>query len=205
MPIRAINGFAKILSDEYSGILSTNGIKLLNVIRSNTVKMDQIISDLLSLSNVTRSELKKSRISMKQIVLSVINNTYSKEIIEKFNISVNDMPDVYADPNLIKQVWVNLISNAIKFTMPVKIRNINIDFMKMGEMKIYFINDTGVGFNPENIGRLFSPFQRLHSNDAFEGNGIGLSIVKQIIEHHDGKIWAESEEGKGATFYFSIL
>lgn len=203
-PIRAINGFAKILSDEYSGVLNKDGIKLLNVIRSNTLKMDQLITDLLSLSRVSRTELKKSRISMQQIVTSVIKDTYSDEIIEKFNISVYDLPDVYADPNLMKQVWVNLISNAIKFTMPVKVRNINIGFMKMGEMKIYFINDTGVRFNPENIGRLFSPFQRLHSNDAFEGNGIGLSIVKQIIEHHDGKIWAESEEGKGAAFYFSI-
>jgi light-regulated signal transduction histidine kinase (bacteriophytochrome) len=120
------------------------------------------------------------------------------------NFIIDELPETYADPIYIKQVWINLISNAIKFSSLKAEPEIRIGGTTESGYNVYFVKDNGVGFNPEYSHKLFGVFQRLHKATEFEGNGVGLAIVQRIIHRHGGKVWAEGNEGKGATFYFSL-
>lgn len=203
-PLRAIEGYSRFLLEDYTEKLDEEGRRLLNVIRINTQQMDQLITDILGLSRVSRTEMRLSRIDMKTLVNSIYNETTAPEIQQKFVFSVEPLPEVFGDPTLIRQVWVNLISNAIKYTLPKEERRIEIGGRVENDMNIYYIKDTGVGFNPEYIHKLFGLFQRLHKDDEFEGTGVGLAIVQRIILRHGGKVWAEGKLNEGATFWFSI-
>jgi PAS domain S-box-containing protein len=203
-PLRAIDGFSKFVAEDYGDKLDSGGQRLLGLIRSNTQKMDKLITDILSLSRVTRSEHKKSKIDMTKMAISMISEAASPDVQEKIKFIIDPLPLTYADPAFIKQVWINLISNAIKFSS-LKIKpEIKIGGYKEDGYYVYFISDNGVGFNPEYAHKLFGVFQRLHKADEFEGTGVGLAIVQRIIHRHGGKVWAESIEGRGATFYFSL-
>lgn len=203
-PLRAINGFSEFIVEDYGPKLDTEGKRLLGLIRSNTRKMDQLITDILSLSRVSRGEHKVSKIDMTKMAMSMLNETASSEIQEKIKIIVDTLPVASADPTYMKQVWINLISNAIKFSSGKKKPEIKISGYTENEFNIYYIKDNGVGFNPEYAHKLFGVFQRLHQTDEFEGTGVGLAIVQRIIHRHGGKVWAEGKVGGGATFYFSL-
>ena len=202
--LRAIDGFSRFVLEDYAEKLDDEGKRLLNIIRTNTQKMDQLITDILALSRVSRTEMKLSRIDMTTLVNSIYHELASPEIQEKFVFSVSPLPDAFGDPTLIRQVWANLISNAIKYTLPKEERRIEIGGRVESDMNIYYIKDTGVGFNPDYTHKLFGLFQRLHKAEEFEGTGVGLAIVQRIVLRHGGKVWAEGKENEGATFWFSI-
>lgn len=203
-PLRAIDGYSRFVLEDYAEKLDDEGRRLLNVIRINTQKMDQLITDILGLSRVRRTEMRLSRIDMNALVNTVYREIASPEIQQKFVFSVEPLPEVFGDPTLIRQVWINLISNAIKYTLPREERRIEIGGRTEGGMNIYCIKDTGVGFNPDYTHKLFGLFQRLHRADEFEGTGVGLAIVQRVIMRHGGKVWAEGKVNEGATFWFSI-
>jgi signal transduction histidine kinase len=203
-PLRAIDGFSKFVLEDYGTYLDSEGQRLLGLIRSNTQKMDQLITDILTLSRVSRGEHKVSKVNMTKMALSMLNETVSPEIQEKLSLKIDELPEAYADSTYMKQVWINLISNAIKFSSLKKKQEIKIGGFTQEGYHVYYIKDNGVGFNPEYAHKLFGVFQRLHKAEDFEGTGVGLAIVQRIIHRHGGKVWAEGKEGKGATFYFSL-
>lgn len=141
---------------------------------------------------------------MTKMAVSMFNEAATPEIQKGLEFIIDTLPETYADPTYIKQVWINLISNAIKFSSLRKTPKIEIGGYTEKGFHVYFINDNGVGFNPEYAHKLFGVFQRLHKTDEYEGTGVGLAIVQRIIHRHGGKVWAEGKEGRGATFYFSL-
>jgi light-regulated signal transduction histidine kinase (bacteriophytochrome) len=203
-PLRAVDGFSKFLMEDYGTKLDPEGKRLLGLIRGNTQKMDQLITDLLALSRVTRGEHNLAFIDMKKMAASMFNEAASADILETLSVVVDDLPEAYADSTYIKQVWINLISNAIKFSSGKKKPEIKIGGYTEKPFNVYFVKDNGAGFNQEYAHKLFGVFQRLHNSDEFEGTGVGLAIVQRIIHRHGGKVWAEGKENCGASFYFSI-
>jgi hypothetical protein len=202
-PLRAVDGFSKFVLEDYEDKLDSEGKRLLNLIRSNIQKMDQLITDLLALSRVARCELNFSGIDMTQMAISMFKEI-APDVPDKISLKVDPLPEAYADPTYIRQVWANLIANAIKFSSKEKKPSINICGRTENGFNVYYVKDNGVGFNPEYAHKLFGVFQRLHKSDDFEGTGVGLAIIQRIIHRHGGKVWAEGEEGKGATFWFSL-
>ena len=205
-PLRAVDGFSRILLEEYADKLDAEGKRLLNVVRTNTQRMDQLITDLLTLSRITRGEMQFSRIDMTALAQSVYHEIASQKAQATFAFSVAPLPDALGDPVLLRQVWSNLISNAVKYTMPKDERRIEIRGAYRAEdgMNVYFVKDNGVGFNPDYTHKLFGVFQRLHTTAEFEGNGVGLAIVQRIVHRHGGRVWAEGQVNQGATFYFAL-
>lgn len=141
---------------------------------------------------------------MTKLVNSIYREIASPEVQKRFSFSVAPLPDAYGDPTLVRQVWRNLISNAVKFTAPKDVRKIEIGGRSENGMNTYFVRDSGVGFNPDYTHKLFRVFQRLHKSEEFEGTGVGLAIVQRIIHRHGGRVWAEGKVAEGATFWFSI-
>jgi light-regulated signal transduction histidine kinase (bacteriophytochrome) len=203
-PLRAVDGFSRFVLEDYENKLDSEGKRLLNLIRSNIQKMDQLITDLLALSRVTRCELNFSGIDMTQMAISMFKETAAPDVTDKISLAVDPLPEAYADPTYMRQVWANLIANAIKFSSKEKKPLIKICGRTENGFNVYYVKDNGVGFNPEYKHKLFGVFQRLHKSDDFEGTGVGLAIVQRIIHRHGGKVWAEGKEGKGATFWFSL-
>lgn len=203
-PLRGIDGFSNILLKEYKDKLDAEGVRLLNVIRTSTKQMDQLITDLLALSRVSKIEMKLSRIDMTTLAHFIYHEIASPEVQQKFSFSVAPLPDSHDDPVLLRLVWSNLLANAVKFTLPRDERRIEISGYTERDMNIYSIRDTGVGFNPNYTHKLFGIFQRLHKSSEFEGNGVGLAIVQRIVHRHGGRVWAEGKINEGAAFFFSL-
>lgn len=203
-PLRAINGFSTILANEFGDSLDSEAKRMLHIICDNVKKMDRLITDLLAFSRLSRSEINMLRPQMNDIVKSAYESNSSEEDRKKIKFILHDLPDVVCDPSLMEQVWSNLISNSIKFTSPKIERIIEISGSKSGKMVSYEIKDNGVGFNPKYKDKLFEVFQRLHKMEDFEGSGVGLAIVKRIINRHGGDISADSTEGTSSVFTFSL-
>ncbi|HEX9675356.1 MAG TPA: ATP-binding protein [Anaerolineales bacterium] len=203
-PLRAIDGFSRILLEEHSGGLGDEGIRLLNVVRGSTGQMDQLITDILALSRISRGAVKRERIDMAAQARSVFDEISSPEARASFELSVDPLPPASVDPALMRQVWINLLSNAVKYSIPAQQRRIQIGGHTEEGRAIYFVKDQGVGFDPRYAHKLFGVFQRLHSAEEFEGTGVGLAIVQRIIRRHGGEVWAEGQLDQGATFYFSL-
>jgi len=203
-PLRAINGFSNILMEEYADKLDEEGERLINVICSNTTRMSQLIDALLVFSRTSRYELKKSNINMKSLAQAVYFEVTSEEDRKKINFEVADLPDTMGDPTMIRQLWTNLISNAVKFSMTRKKPVIRINSYRKNGKIVHAVKDNGVGFDMKYYDKLFIIFQRLHSDNEFEGTGAGLAIAKQIVLKHGGDIWAESKINSGTTIYFYL-
>jgi len=203
-PLRAIEGFSRIIEEEYSPKLDREGKRLLSVVRDSARTMDKLISDLLELSRTGRTSIKPEKVNMAEVVRTVFPVVTTDNIRKKFRLQIGEMPDVRVDPSLIKHVWMNLLSNAVKYSMPCRTKKIEVGGTKKGKKLIYFVRDHGVGFNQQYAHKLFGVFQRLHRAGEFEGTGVGLAIVQRIVHRHGGEVWAEGEEGKGATFWFSL-
>ncbi len=203
-PLRSIQGFTDIILNEYVDELSDEVIRLFGIVKKNARRMDQLIKDLLDLSRVTRLNLNFVSLNMNEIIDEVVNDNFSAYMTDKVDLDVNTLLPAAGDKTLIQQVWSNLVSNAIKYSQKSEAPKIKISSEVKGKCIVYSIKDNGVGFNPEYAHKLFNTFQRLHSSDEFEGTGVGLAIVKRIVNRHGGEIWAESEENKGAVFYFTL-
>ena len=203
-PLRAVDGFSRILLEDYQKILDNEGMRLLNIVRENVQKMDKLITDLLALSRVSRAEMNLSKIDMTGMAKSIYHEVIGNEKPKNISFTVEPLPEIIADTTLIRQVWQNLIGNAIKYSMPKGKIVIEITGKTETGTNTYYIKDNGVGFNPEYKHKIFDTFQRLHKSDEFEGTGIGLSIVQRIIDRHGGNVWADGKEGEGATFWFSL-
>ena len=203
-PLRHLTGFAEMLKEHSSAQLDEKGLGYLNTISNSAKHMSNMIDDLLSFSRIGRSEMKKDTIDMSHLVSEVLNE-YRIET-EKRNIvwQINQLPNAIGDRSLLKLVVSNLISNALKFTRNCERAEIEIGAIPGNNQDVFFIRDNGVGFDIHYADRLFGVFQRLHSQQEFEGTGIGLANVRRIIKRHGGKTWAEGKVDNGATFYFSL-
>ncbi len=203
-PLRAINGFSKFLLEDYAEKLDNEGKRFISTICENASKMDQLITDLLNLSRVSKSEMRFTKIDMTTIAWSMYSEMVSKVEQNTFDVTIHKLPEVVCDFSLIKQVWQNLIGNALKYSSKSATKKIEIGAVEEENEITFFIQDEGAGFNPEYKHKLFGLFQRLHHENEFEGTGVGLAIVQRIVARHGGRVWAEGEVNKGATFYFSL-
>jgi light-regulated signal transduction histidine kinase (bacteriophytochrome) len=202
-PLRAINGYANILDEDYGTLLDAEGKRLLGKVRSNAKKMGMLIDDLLTFSRLGRKGISMLSVDINKLtetVLSEIKQTTTHNAEIKFS---NLLPAI-GDYNLLKHVFTNLLSNAIKYSSKKEKPVIQIKSECKNGMLIYAISDNGVGFNMQYVHKLFGVFQRLHSDEEFSGTGVGLAIVHRIIKNHDGKVWAQGKEDQGATFFFSL-
>jgi signal transduction histidine kinase len=203
-PIRAINGYSSILQDEFSDKLEGEATELLKSISANAIKMGTLIDQLLDFSRLGRKEMISTEIDMNLIVRSAMNDVCGHSSPQRKLIRVEQLPPTTGDAGLLKQVWINLISNGLKYSGAQPDSAVHISSSTNGNENIYIIKDNGAGFDMKYYNKLFGVFQRLHSETEFEGTGVGLAIVHRIVTRHGGKVWAESEIGKGATFYFSL-
>lgn len=204
-PLRAITGYARILHDDFSGQLPEEGRNFVQKLQENALRMGRLIEDLLAFSRASQRKIKREATSLadlaNQVYQELRENSQDERQIE---FKVNDLPSVFIDYALFRQVMLNLIGNAIKYTKHRTPSMIEIGCLQQEEQLIFFVRDNGAGFDMQFADRLFGVFQRLHRDDEFEGTGVGLAIVQRIIYRHGGKIWAEAEVEKGAAFYFTI-
>lgn len=203
-PIRAINGYTRILAEDYSDKLDEDGNKILRSIINNSKKMGQLIDDLLAFSKLGRKQVTLSEVLMGDLVELVRDELTFDEGDNVPIFEVQSLPSANCDKSLIKQVWVNLISNAIKYSRHKAVTKIEIGATVQDKMVVYSVKDSGAGFDMQYYDKLFGVFQRLHSQEEFEGTGIGLAIVQKIVERHKGAVWAESVLDEGTSFYFSL-
>jgi PAS domain S-box-containing protein len=203
-PLRSVHGFTKILVEDYTQALDDEGKRICGVISSSAAQMGELIDDLLNFSRIGRSSMNPSLVEMKKMTSSIFEGISSPSEKERINLKIGKLPKVPGDLALLSQVWTNLISNAIKYSSKNLNPEIKIGSSISEKMVTYYIQDNGVGFDMQYSHKLFGVFQRLHTDAEFEGNGVGLAIVKRIVLRHGGKVWAEGTIGKGATFYFSL-
>jgi signal transduction histidine kinase len=204
-PLRAIYGYSQILMEDHKEKLSSEVKELLDVIQSNTTRMSQLIQDLLEFSRIGRREVDKKRVNMSKIVQEILNEQ-QREYSKKVKLTLQELPEAKGDPDMLRQVWGNLISNAFKYTSKEEHPHIEIGAKQNDkrERTIYYVRDNGVGFDMDYAGKLFDVFQRLHSRKEFKGTGVGLALVQRIVHKHGGEIWAEAQKNQGATFYFYL-
>ncbi len=211
-PLRSIDGFSLALFEDYSDVLDDEGKTFILRVRSGAQRMSRLIDDMLKLSRTTRGELKITKFKIDELVNSIINTIKDSNIGTKAEFVVSADIEVFADITLLRSVLENLLGNAFKFTSKIKMPQIafgyfskEIAFDKFNiNRDVFFVKDNGAGFDMEYVDKIFGAFQRLHKEAEFEGTGIGLASVQRIINRHGGKIWAEGEVNKGATFYFTL-
>lgn len=204
IPLRAIDGFSKILLTEHASMLDDEGRRLLNVVRDSTKRMSQYIDDMLAFSRTGRTILSPEKIDMESLAREVVAELQPAMTGRKYMLDIHSLPPAIADRVMMRQVLLNLLSNAIKFSRPKDAPRIQVGAAIADNEIIYHVKDNGVGFDMRYADKLFGVFQRLHSVSEFEGNGIGLAIVKRIVNRHGGRVWAEGRIDEGATVYFSL-
>ena len=203
-PLRAIDGFSRILLEEYGDKLDPEANRLLDVIRSNTSNMGRLIDDLLAFSRLGRQEMNPTTIDVRELAAAVMDELKSANTNPDVQEHIAELPPVRGDRAMIRQVFVNLLSNALKFTSTRDAAVIEIGHMVANGEDVYYVKDNGVGFEMQYADKLFGVFQRLHTPDEFEGTGVGLAIVHRIIQRHGGRVWAEGKVNEGATFFFTL-
>jgi PAS domain S-box-containing protein len=224
-PLRAVDGFSRILMEEYAPQLAPEAQRYLQLVRDNARQMGHLVDDLLAFSRLGRQPLAKRSFAMADLVQEVLEDLRPEQQGRTIQVSVCDLLPCEADPALLKQVWINLLSNAIKFTRRCEEARIEVGCMLVEDFKsqdadwashlpqgafsnpqsaIYYVRDNGVGFDMQYVHKLFGVFQRLHRAEDYEGTGVGLAIVQRIVHRHGGYVWAKAKVGEGATFYFTI-
>jgi len=228
-PLRAMDGFSRILLEEHASQLPAEAQRYLGLVRGNTQQMGRLVDDLLAFSRLNRQSLNKQRVSPTNLVRQALADLRAEQEGRQIEINIGDLPDCEGDPALLKQVWINLLSNALKFTRKREAARIEVGWqiadsesrMADGESRMadsnspsaishkpsaicYFVRDNGVGFDMQYVHKLFGVFQRLHRAEEYEGTGVGLAIVQRIIHRHGGEVWAEGKVGEGAVFYFTM-
>jgi len=203
-PLRAVDGFSKVLQKDYGDTLDEEGNRLMEIIRTNVQRMGTLIDDLLSFSRLGRKAMHPGFVHMNELARDVYAELTLAVPERQITWDIHDVAPAWGDRNLIQQVFINLISNAIKFTGGREVGEIEIWSETKDELNVYCVKDNGAGFEMKYADKLFGVFQRLHSDEEFAGTGIGLALVQRIVHRHEGTIWAESEPDKGATFYFTL-
>jgi two-component system sensor kinase len=203
-PIRAIEGFSRMLMGEHADKLDAEALRLLQVICTNTRIMSQLIEDLLGLSRMTLQPLRKTDINLGDMARKIFESLKSEAPERNLQLTVHDLPTAYGDHSLLYQVMMNILGNAIKYTRDRETALIEVGGRIEGSEKIYYVKDNGIGFDGRYADKLYAPFQRLHGLEEYDGTGIGLAIVHQIIQKHGGRVWAEGKVNEGATFYFAL-
>ncbi len=205
MPLAQIDAFTRLVLEDYGAALPSGAEPFLRLIQDNAASMQRLIEDLLSFSRTSRQPVKKQTVSPKDIVTQALEELRPAQAGRNVECTLGDLSPCEADPILLKQVYVNLLSNALKFTRTREVAQIEIGCGPCdGEQIVYYVRDNGVGFDMDQAERLFGVFQRFHHADEYEGNGVGLAIVQRIITRHGGRVWAEAAVDQGATFYFTL-
>jgi light-regulated signal transduction histidine kinase (bacteriophytochrome) len=203
-PLRAIEGFTKIVVEDYADKLDDEGKRFLHIIDTSSRKMTGLLDDLLILSRLGRQEMKPTQCDMEKIVTVIWDELRSDFASRKIDLKILPLPKAWGDSSLIQQIWKELLSNAIKFTAQKEVATIEISGKKEGARTVYSIQDNGVGFDMNASEKLFGVFQRLHAAEEFEGSGIGLAVVQRLVRRHGGEAWAEGTPGVGAQFHFAL-
>jgi PAS domain S-box-containing protein len=203
-PLRALDGFSRILLDDFHDSLPEEGVGYLNRIREAAQYMAQLIDDMLRLSRITRAEMRKDPVNLAEIASRIVDSLKTHEPERAVNVNIQDNLLAQGDEGLLRMAIENLLNNAWKFSAKTNPAEIEMGKTLIDGKETFFIRDNGVGFDMNYADKLFAVFQRLHSPREFPGTGVGLAIVQRVIHRHGGRIWAESEPGKGATFYFTL-
>jgi signal transduction histidine kinase len=203
-PLRGMDAFSRILMEKYASNMEEDARHCLQMIRGNAQQMGRLIDDLLSFSRLGQQPLRKERVDQNALVRAVIESLQAERQGRRIDLTVEDLPAAEADPRLLKQVWVNLISNAFKYTRGRDPAAIRIGSQAREGGPAYYVQDNGVGFDMRYAHKLFKVFQRLHRAEDYEGTGVGLAIVQRIIGRHGGRVWPQAAKNQGATFYFTL-
>jgi signal transduction histidine kinase len=203
-PLRGIDGFSRILREEYGPRFDDEGKRLLGIIQKETLRMGKLIDALLNFSRMGRQSMQPSLLNMTVLAQSAFEDLLAIDPQHRPELELQPLPAARGDQALIRQVFVNLLSNAIKFSQPKPTAKIQIGSRSDSGQSVYFVKDNGVGFDPRYSNKLFGVFQRLHHEGEFSGTGVGLALVHRIITRHGGQIWAEGKLEEGASFYFTL-
>jgi light-regulated signal transduction histidine kinase (bacteriophytochrome) len=203
-PLRAIDGYAKILIQECASQLDAAAQRYLHLIRTSTKQMDHLVEDLLAFSRLGRQALRKRSLEPAELVRHSLEELKSEQEGRAVDIRIEHLPACEGDLVLLKQVFINLLQNALKFTRTRDRAILEVGWTKTEKGQAYYVKDNGVGFNMQYASQIFGVFQRLHRAEDYEGTGVGLAIVQRIIHRHGGTVWAEAEVNRGATFYFTL-
>jgi PAS domain S-box-containing protein len=203
-PLRAIDGFSRILLEDYGAALDPEAQRLLGIVRSNTQRMGRLIDDLLTFSRYGRQELHLTAVDMGALARSTLDDLRQADGNGSAQVTMGPLPTVRGDPSLLRQVWANLLGNAIKYSRRATDPRVEVHARAKDGTIEFLVKDNGVGFDMAYAGKLFGVFQRLHRDDEFEGTGVGLATVQRIVHRHGGRVWAEARPGEGATFFFTL-
>jgi len=203
-PLRHISGFTEMLKEHQGAPLDGESQRCINTILSSSKKMERLIDDLLAFSRMAKTEMRLGKVNLDQLVQEVIKDLQPEVARREIAWAIGPLPEVEGDGAMLRQVWVNLLGNAVKYTRTRVKAEIEIGSRPEGHEQLFFVRDNGVGFDPQYADKLFGVFQRLHRSDEFEGTGIGLANVRRIVHRHGGRTWAEGRINGGAVFYFSL-
>jgi light-regulated signal transduction histidine kinase (bacteriophytochrome) len=203
-PLRAMDGFSQMLIDDHSEDLSQDGRRILDIVKQNTHKMGLLIEGLLDFSTLSQVPLKKQQVEPGELARDALEDLLAAEGHRRIEVDLEEMEPCFADPLLLKQVFVNLIGNAIKFTRLEKQGHVVVGGFPSDDGYTYFVRDNGVGFQQRYAPKLFGVFQRLVRTDEFEGTGVGLALVARIVRRHGGRVWAQGVIGEGSTFFLTL-
>lgn len=203
-PLRAIDGFSQAVLEDFGPQLPEQAQHYLRSLREGAQRMGELIDDLLCFSRLSRQPLSTQTLDHGKLVQAALEELGARQEGRKVEIYVADLPPCQGDPALLKQVWLNLLSNALKYSRRRETPIIEVGRISQGGECVYFVRDNGVGFDMRYAHKLFGVFQRLHHRDEYEGTGAGLAIVQRIVHRHGGRVWAEAEVDRGATFYFTL-
>lgn len=203
-PLRHINGYISLLNERYSDGLPEKALHYLKTVTTAAKQMGMLIDDLLQFSRTGRQEVHQTTTDMNLLIKEVLEKIKPDIENRKINWSVQELPEVFGDYSLLKQVWINLLDNAVKYTRNEKLAEISIGCTVNQKNIVFFVRDNGAGFDMKYAHKLFGVFQRLHTQAEFEGTGIGLANVQRIIHKHNGQVWFKAQPGTGATFFFSL-
>jgi PAS domain S-box-containing protein len=203
-PLRAIIGYSHLILEDYAGRLDAEGERLLGVISREALRMSQLIDDLLSFSRVGRQRVELTDVDMTALALNAFQSLITADLTEAPQLNIKTLPPAWGDSAMLRQVFVNLLDNAIKFSSGKQDVTIEVGGTFDHDHNVYHVRDNGVGFDEKYVTKLFGVFQRLHTDEQFVGTGVGLALVQRIIHRHGGRVWAKSKLGEGATFYFAI-
>jgi signal transduction histidine kinase len=203
-PLRAVNGYARILEEGYADRLDAEGLRLLGVINTQAERMGQLINDLLDFSRLGRQAISKAEVDTNSLVEEVIAGLQAEAGEKPLNIARSPLPATMGDRALLRQVWANLIGNAVKYSSKRAQPSVEVGCTRKDGAEVFYVKDNGAGFDMKYYEKLFGVFQRVHSDKEFPGTGIGLAIVQKIVTRHGGQVWAHGEVNAGATFFFSI-
>jgi PAS domain S-box-containing protein len=203
-PLRAIDGYSQTIMEDYGPLLPDEGRRCLQRVCFAAQRMGALIDDLLAFARLSRQELNKCPIDTRKLVRSALDEVMAAWPDRRFDVCSDELPESFGDPALLKQVWSNLLSNALKYSRKQERAKVVIGCTRADGVDLFFVRDNGIGFDMRYAEKIFGVFQRLHCAEEYEGTGVGLAIVQRIVHRHGGRVWAEAAVDRGATFYFNL-